>query len=166
MQFFTALRKQVENGKALVEAYRNRLGELENKEARKENQLIDQQRLLLEAKERHESELQAVESKYKAQMEINLLLQGRILELHGKLETEISRTGSVKNLSASASPKEQCSPQLSASHASSSGDNIQYNTGNTINDYSDQTGEIPNLHAIIEPRSSQILTSTRSNQHR
>ncbi|XP_043481993.1 hamartin [Leptopilina heterotoma] len=151
-----SLRKQVENGKALVEAFRNRLGELENKEARKENQINDQQRLLLEAKERHESELQAVESKYKAQMEINLLLQCKILELNGKLETENSQSGSVTNLMSS------CSPQPSSSVEC----NIQYNTSGTINDYNDSAGEILNLHAIIESRPSQIMTSTRSNQHR
>lgn len=141
------------------------MGELENKEVRKENQLNDQQRLLLEAKERHESELQAVESKYKAQMEINLFLQGRILELHGKLETEISRTGSVTNLAASASPKER-SPQSSASLPSSSECNTQYNAGSMTNDYNDPPGEIPNLHAIIDTRPSQTMTPTRSNQHR
>ena len=142
------------------------MGELENKEARKETQLIDQQRLLLEAKERHEAELQAVESKYKAQKEINLLLQGRILELHGKLEAASSGTGSTPNLASSASPKER-SPLLSVSLASSSESSsalIQTSSGTVLNDCCDPAGEILNLHAIVESPPSQVTTPTRSNQ--
>ncbi|KAG7189794.1 hypothetical protein KM043_017455 [Ampulex compressa] len=61
------LRRQLESRASLVEALRARLVELENKEVRKEAQLVEAQRLLMETKEQHESELQAVESKYRAQ---------------------------------------------------------------------------------------------------
>ena len=162
-----ALRRQVDNGKTLVEAFRSRLGELESREARKETQLIDQQRLLLEAKERHEAEIQAVESKYEAQVEINLLLQGRILELHAKLEAVTFGRSSSINLASSASPKER-SPTLSASLASSCEGSLAFihSASGIINDGCEPAGEIPNLQAIVEPSRSQATSPTRSNQHR
>lgn len=158
----------METGKGLVEAFRCRLAELENKEARKETQLIDQQRLLLEAKERHEAELQAVESKYKAQMEINLLLQGRILELHGKLEATTPSKGSKTNLASSTSLKERSSllPSSVASSSEGSSALIQSNSGVMINDCCDSSGEIVNLHGIVESPPSQDTAPTRSSQHR
>ncbi|XP_033222128.1 hamartin [Belonocnema kinseyi] len=158
------LRRQVETGKALVEAYRCRLGELENKEARKETQLIDQQRLLLEAKERHEAELQAVESKYKAQMEMNLLLQGRILELHGKLEAATPSRGSKANLASSSSLKANSSVASSSEGSSAV---IPSNFGAVVNDCCDSAGEILNLHGIVvQPPPSPVTTPTTSSQHR
>lgn len=148
-----------------MEALKVRLVELENKETRKEAQLIDLQRLLQEMKEQHESELEAVESKYKAQVEINLLLEGRILELYGKLETTTcASTSLTANPASSASPKER-SPPLSASLASSSEGSLAFihsGTGIIMNDCCDVAGEIPNLQAIIEPVSTQIASSSHS----
>lgn len=148
------LRRQLDSRASHVEALRVRLVELEGREARKEAQLVDQQRLLQEAKERHESELRAVESKYKAQVEINLLLESRILELHGYLEVATS----------SASPKER-SPPLSGSLASSSEGSLAFHSGaGLMSECCDSAGEIQNLQAIVEPTpsSSQATTPSRS----
>lgn len=145
-----------------------RLGELENKEARKETQLVDLQRLLRETKEQHASELVAVESKYRAQVEINLLLEGRILELHGRLEAATcSNTCSpMANPVSSASPKER-SPPLSTSLASSSEGSLAFmhsGAGIIMNDCCDAAGEIQNLQAMIEPVPSQVVSPSRSTQ--
>lgn len=166
----TNLRRQLESRTSLVEALRVRLVELENKEIRKEAQLVELQRLLQETKDQHESELNAVESKYKAQLEINLLLEGRILELHGTLESATCGTSTnVGNLPPSASPKER-SPPLSASLASSSEGSLAFihsSTGIIMNDCCDSAGEISNLQAIVEPiPTNQATSPTRSNQRR
>lgn len=153
---------------SLVEALKIRLTELENKEARKEAQLVELQRLLQETKDQHEAELEAVESKYKAQAEINLLLEGRILELHGTLEAATCSNTNVNNLASSASPKER-SPPLSASLASSSEGSLAFihsGTGIIMNDCCDTAGEIPNLQAIVEPVPSQATSPSRQNQQR
>jgi len=148
-----------------LEALKARLSELENKEARKETQLVDLQRLLQETKEQHASELEAVESKYRAQVEINLLLEGRILELHGKLETATSINASpMANPASSASPKER-SPPLSTSLASSSEGSLAFihPGGIIMNDCCDTaTGEISNLQAMIEPVPSNSQTTPPS----
>lgn len=146
-----------------LEALKARLSELENKDARKETQLVDLQRLLQETKEQHASELEAIESKYRAQVEINLLLEGRILELHGKLETATcSNTSPMANPASSASPKER-SPPLSTSLASSSEGSLAFihpGGGIIMNDCCETaTGEISNLQAMIEPSSSGQATS-------
>lgn len=155
-----------------LEALKARLSEVENKEARKEAQLVDLQRLLQETKDRHASELEAVESKYQAQVEIILLLESRILELHGKLETATySNTSPMANPASSASPKER-SPPLSTSLASSSEGSLAFihpNAGIIMNDCCDtSTGEIPNLQAMIEPvpSSSQVTSPSRSTVQR
>lgn len=144
-----------------------RLGELENKEARKETQLVDLQRLLRETKEQHASEVEAVESKYRAQLEINLLLEGRILELHGRLEAATcSNASPMANPASSASPKER-SPPLSTSLASSSEGSFAFmhsGAGIIMNDCCDAAGEIPNLQAMIEPVPSQVASPSRSTQ--
>lgn len=145
-----------------------RLSELESKDARKEAQLVDLQRLLQETKDQHEFELEAVESKYKAQAEINLLLESRILELHGTLEAATSSTSTMNNLASSASPKER-SPPLSASLASSSEGSLAFihsGTGIIMNDCCDTAGEIPNLQAIVEPAPSQATSPSRQNHQR
>ncbi|XP_039310826.1 hamartin isoform X2 [Solenopsis invicta] len=161
-------RRQLESRSSHLEALKARLSELENKEARKETQLVNLQRLLQETKEQHSSELEAVESKYRAQVEINLLLEGRILELHGKLETATySNTSPMGNPASSASPKER-SPPLSTSLASSSEGSLAFihpGAGIIMNDCCDTaTGEIPNLQAMIEPipSSSQTASPSRS----
>nr|XP_034183877.1 hamartin isoform X1 [Osmia lignaria]XP_034183886.1 hamartin isoform X1 [Osmia lignaria]XP_034183894.1 hamartin isoform X1 [Osmia lignaria]XP_034183904.1 hamartin isoform X1 [Osmia lignaria] len=164
----TNLRRQVESRTSLIEALKVRLSELENKDARKEAQLVELQRLLQETKDQHEAELEAVESKYKAQVEINLLLEGRILELHGTLETATCGTTTLNNLASSASPKER-SPPLSASLASSSEGSLAFihsSTGIIMNDCCDTAGEIPNLQAIVEPAPSQATSPSRQNQQR
>lgn len=165
--FFIDIRRQLESRTSYVEALKVRLGELENKEARKEMQLVDLQRLLRETKEQHASELEAVESKYRAQVEINLLLEGRILELHGRLEAATcSNTSPMTNPASSASPKER-SPPLSTSLASSSEGSlafIQSGVGSIMNDCCDVAGEIPNLQAIIEPKASQTTLPSCSTQ--
>ncbi|XP_043514141.1 hamartin isoform X1 [Frieseomelitta varia] len=163
----TNLRRQLESRISLVEALKIRLTELENKEARKEAQLVELQRLLQETKDQHEAELEAVVSKYKAQAEINLLLEGRILELHGILEAATCNT-TVNNLASSASPKER-SPPLSASLASSSEGSLAFihsGTGIIMNDCCDTAGEISNLQAIVEPVPSQATSPSRQNQQR
>jgi len=149
-----------------LEALKARLSELENKEARKETQLVDLQRLLQETKEQHASELEAVESKYRAQVEINLLLEGRILELHGKLESATCINASpMANPASSASPKER-SPPLSTSLASSSEGSLAFihpGAGIIMNDCCDTaTGEISNLQAMIEPVPSNSQTTPPS----
>ncbi|KAL6263512.1 hypothetical protein P5V15_006302 [Pogonomyrmex californicus] len=163
------IRRQLESRTSHLEALKTRLSELENKDARKETQLVNLQRLLQETKEQHASELEAVESKYQAQVEINLLLEGRILELHGKLETATdSNTSPMGNPASSASPKER-SPPLSTSLASSSEGSLAFihpGAGIIMNDCCDTaTGEIPNLQAMIEPVSStsQATSPLRSN---
>ncbi|CAK9803346.1 TSC1 [Anthophora plagiata] len=164
----TSLRRQLESRTSLVEALKIRLSELENKEARKEAQLVELQRLLQETKDQHEAELEAVESKYKAQAEINLLLEGRILELHGTLEAATCSNTTVNNLASSASPKER-SPPLSASLASSSEGSLAFihsGTGIIMNDCCDTAGEIPNLQAIVEPVPSQATSPSRQHQQR
>ncbi|XP_026829957.1 hamartin isoform X2 [Ooceraea biroi] len=148
-------RRQLDSRTSHLEALKARLSELENKEARKEAQLVDLQRLLQETKEQHAFELEAVESKYRAQVEINLLLEGRILELHGKLETVTCVNASpMANPASSASPKER-SPPLSTSLASSSEGSLAFihsGAGIIMNDCCDTaTGEISNLQAMIEP---------------
>lgn len=161
------LRRQLESRISLVEALKIRLTELENKEARKEAQLVELQRLLQETKDQHEAELEAVVSKYKAQAEINLLLEGRILELHGILEAATCNT-TVNNLASSASPKER-SPPLSASLASSSEGSLAFihsGTGIIMNDCCDTAGEISNLQAIVEPVPSQATSPSRQTQQR
>lgn len=164
----SSLRRQLDCRTSLVEALRVRLVELESREARKEGQLVDQQRLLQEAKECHEAELRAVESKYKAQVEINLLLENRILELHGNLEAATSGSNPV-NLASSASPKER-SPPLSSSLASSSEGSLAFvSGGGLMNDCCDSAGEMPNLQAIVEPApstSSQATTPSRTMSQR
>lgn len=160
---FLDLRRQLESRTSLVEALKVRLNELESKDARKEAQLVDQQRLLQETKDQHESELKAVESKYKAQAEINLLLESRILELHGTLEQATSSTTTMSNLASSASPKER-SPPLSASLASSSEGSLAFihsGTGIMMNDCCDTAGEISNLQAIVEPVPNQAISPSR-----
>ncbi|XP_011259804.2 hamartin [Camponotus floridanus] len=157
------IRRQLESRTSHLEALKARLSELENKEARKETQLVDLQRLLQETKEQHASELEAIESKYRAQVEINLLLEGRILELHGKLETATcSNTSPMANPASSASPKER-SPPLSTSLASSSEGSLAFihpGGGIIMNDCCETaTGEISNLQAMIEPSSSGQATS-------
>ena len=162
------LRRQLESRISLVEALKIRLTELENKEARKEAQLVELQRLLQETKDQHEAELEAVVSKYKAQAEINLLLEGRILELHGILEAATSSNTTINNLASSASPKER-SPPLSASLASSSEGSLAFihsGTGIIMNDCCDTAGEISNLQAIVEPVPSQAISPSRQNQQR
>ncbi|OAD53452.1 Hamartin [Eufriesea mexicana] len=162
----TNLRRQLESRTSLVEALKIRLSELENKEARKEAQLVELQRLLQETKDQHEAELEAVESKYKAQAEINLFFEGRILELHGTLEAATCSNTTVNNLASSASPKER-SPPLSASLASSSEGSLAFihsGTGIIMNDCCDTAGEIPNLQAIVEPVPSQATSPSRQNQ--
>lgn len=164
----TNLRRQLESRTSLVEALKVRLSELESKDARKEAQLVDLQRLLQETKDQHEFELEAVESKYKAQAEINLLLESRILELHGTLEAATSSTTTMNNLASSASPKER-SPPLSASLASSSEGSLAFihsGTGIIMNDCCDTAGEIPNLQAIVEPVPSQATSPSRQNHQR
>lgn len=162
------LRRQLESRTSHVEALKIRLSELENKEARKEAQLVELQRLLQETKDQHEAELEAVESKYKAQAEINLFLEGRILELHGTLEAATSSAATVNNLASSASPKER-SPPLSASLASSSEGSLAFihsGTGIILNDCCDTAAEIPNLQAMVEPPPSQATSPSRHNQQR
>ncbi|XP_077271959.1 tuberous sclerosis 1 protein hamartin isoform X3 [Temnothorax americanus] len=160
------IRRQLESRSSHLEAVKARLGELENKDARKETQLLNLQRLLQETKEQHASELEAVESKYQAQVEINLHLEGRILELHGKLETATySNTSPMGNPASSASPKER-SPPLSTSLASSSEGSLAFihpGAGIIMNDCCDTaTGEIPNLQAMIEPIPSSSQTTSPS----
>lgn len=154
----------MESRSSHLEALKARLSELENKEARKETQLVNLQRFLQETKEQHASELEAVESKYRAQVEINLLLEGRILELHGKLETA-TYSNTLGNPGSSASPKER-SPPLSTSLASSSEGSLAFihpGAGIIMNDCCDTaTGEIPNLQAMIEPISSSSQTTSPS----
>lgn len=162
------MRRQLESRTSLIEALKVRLSELESKEARKEAQLVELQRLLQETKDQHEAELEAVESKYKAQVEINLLLEGRILELHGTLEMATCSTTTINNLASSASPKER-SPPLSASLASSSEGSLAFihsSTGIIMNDCCDTAGEISNLQAIVEPAPSQATSPSRQNQQR
>ncbi|XP_012279435.1 hamartin [Orussus abietinus] len=156
------LRRQLDSRASLIEALRMRLVELEARETRKESQLIDQQRLLQDTKERHEAELNAVESKYQAQVEINLVLQTRILELHGSLEAATCSTSTATiNVTSSASPKER-SPPLSTSLASSSdGSHAIIPSGIMMNDCCDPGGEIPNLQAIVEPTPSPLRTGQR-----
>ncbi|KZC04801.1 PREDICTED: hamartin [Dufourea novaeangliae] len=157
----TNLRRQLEARTSLAEALKVRLSEMESKDSRKEAQLVELQRLLQETKDQHESELEAVESKYKAQAEINLLLESRILELYGTLEPSTSSTTTMNNLASSASPKER-SPPLSASLASSSEGSLAFihsGTGIIMNDCCDTAGEIPNLQAIVEPAPNQVTTS-------
>lgn len=163
----TNLRRQLESRTSFVEALKIRLSELENKEARKEAQLVELQRLLQETKDQHEAELEAVESKYKAQAEINLLLESRILEFHGTLESATCSNTTVNNLASSASPKER-SPPLSASLASSSEGSLAFihsSTGIIMNDCCDTAGEIPNLQAIVEPVPSQATSPSRQNRN-
>lgn len=160
---FEDLRRQLEARTSLGEALKVRLTEMENKDARKEAQLVELQRLLQETKDQHESELEAVESKYKAQVEINLLLESRILELHGTLEPATCSTTTMNNLASSASPKER-SPPLSASLASSSEGSLAFihsGTGIIMNDCCDTAGEIPNLQAIVEPVPNQATSPSR-----
>ncbi|CAL7939958.1 unnamed protein product [Xylocopa violacea] len=164
----TNLRRQLESRTSLAEALKVRLSELESKEARKETQLVELQRLLQQTKDQHESELEAVESKYKAQAEINLVLESRILELHGTLEATACNNTTSNNLASSASPKER-SPPLSASLASSSEGSLAFihsGTGIIMNDCCDTAGEISNLQAIVEPTSSQASSPSRHNQQR
>lgn len=142
------LRRQLDQQSLQLESLKSRYTELEHREARKEVQLTDQQRLLQESKEKHSAELEAVESKYKAQLEINLLLEGRILELHGKLE-QSTFSSSATNLASSVSPKER-SPLLSTSLASSSEGSLAFI--HTVVNECDTAGEIANLHAIVEPK--------------
>ncbi|XP_011314218.1 hamartin [Fopius arisanus] len=160
------LKRQLDSRTSMIEALRVRLVELESRETRTEAQLIDQQRLLQEAKDRNEAELCAVESKYKSQVEINLLLESRILELHGSLEAATIGSGSAAvNLASSASPKER-SPPLSGSLASSSEGSLAFHSSTgIISDCCDSAGEIANLQAIVEPApstSSQATTPSRS----
>ena len=157
---FIDLRRQIDSQLLQIESLKSQLVETENKNDKKEKLLTDQQRLIQEIKEKHAGELEAVESKYKAQVEINLLLESRILELLGKLETAaITAAGSstAVNLASSVSPKER-SPALSASLASSSEGSLAFvhpgPTGIIMNDICDSAGEIPNLQAIVEPEQS------------
>jgi len=166
IEFVIDTRRQLESRMSHLEALKARLSELENKEARKETQLVDLQRLLQETKEQHASELEAVESKYRAQVEINLLLEGRILELHGKLESATCINASpMANPASSASPKER-SPPLSTSLASSSEGSLAFihpGAGIIMNDCCDTaTGEISNLQAMIEPVPSNSQTTPPS----
>lgn len=132
-------------------------------------QLVEEQRRLQEVKERHEAELAAVESKYTAQMQINLFLESRILELHGILENATSRRGGAAsaaiNLASSASSPKERSPPLSVSLASSSEGSLAYmqsaaTPGIVMNDCCNTTGEIANLQAIVEP--NQQINSPES----
>lgn len=164
---FVDIRRQLDSRTSHVEALKVRLVELENKEARKETQLVDLQRLLRETKEQHASELEAVESKYRAQVESNLLLESRILELHGTLEAATcSNASPMANPASSASPKER-SPPLSTSLASSSEGSLAFihsGAGIIMNDCCDAAGEISNLQAMVEPVSSQATSPSRTTQ--
>lgn len=150
------LRRQLDSQTLQLESVKSRLAEFEHKDARKEVQLVEQQRLLQEAKEKHAAELEAVESKYKAQVEINLLLEGRILELHGKLELATLTPSAAMNLASSVSPKER-SPPLSVSLASSSEGSLAF-IHSAMNDCCD---EIANLQAIVEPAEVDKATTSK-----
>ncbi|XP_011495436.1 PREDICTED: hamartin [Ceratosolen solmsi marchali] len=156
------LRRQFDSQTLQLESLRSHLAELEHKDARKEVQLVDQQRLLQESKEKHSAELEAVESKYRAQLEINLLLEGRILELHGKLEQATYGVSAAVNLASSASPKER-SPPLSASLASSSEGSLAF-IQSAMNDCCDPGGEIANLQAIVEPSGHNAFDEATTTQ--
>ncbi|XP_046735382.1 hamartin isoform X1 [Diprion similis] len=149
------LRRQLESRISLIEALRARLIELEGGEAQREALLTEQHQLLQEAKERHEAELEALESKYKAQRAINLHLEERVLELLGTLEDKSSTNACTTNTVSSASPKER-SPPLSVSLASSSEGSLAFmqsggGTGFMMSDCCDPAGEITNLQAIVDP---------------
>ncbi|XP_008556142.1 hamartin [Microplitis demolitor] len=174
-----ALKRQLDSRTSTIEALRTRLVELENREAYIEGQLVDQQRILQETNERNEAELRAVESKYDAQVAINLLLERRILELHSNLEIAncggnssgagAGGSSNSNNLAYSASPKDR-SPPLSGSLASSSEGSIAFHTSTGImSDYCDSAGEIANLLAIVEPvpqSTSQATTPVRTTSQR
>ncbi|KAJ8668700.1 hypothetical protein QAD02_010363 [Eretmocerus hayati] len=147
----TNLRRQLDAQTLQFESVKSRLAECEYKDARKETQLVEQQRLLMESKEKHSAELEAVDSKYRAQLEINLLLESRVLELRGELEQaqNAGTSNTAQSLASSISPKER-SPPLSASLASSSEGSLAF-IHSAMHDYCDPLGEIANLQAIVEP---------------
>ncbi|XP_012257085.2 hamartin [Athalia rosae] len=159
----SSLRRQVESRTSLVEALKARLVELEGGEAQREALLNEQHQLLQEVKERHEAELEALESKYKAQRAINLHLEERVLELLGSLEDKSSTVNAyATNTVSSASPKER-SPPLSVSLASSSEGSLAFmhsggGTGIVMSDCCDPAGEITNLQAIVDPGPSPSHT--------
>lgn len=137
--------------------------EHESVEAQRESMLAEQHQLLQEAKERHEAELEALESKYKAQRAINLHLEERVLELLGTLEDKYSSNNTcTTNTVSSTSPKER-SPPLSVSLASSEGSlafiHSGGGTGIMMSDCCDPAGEITNLQAIVDPGPSPSHSS-------
>ncbi|XP_044014217.1 hamartin-like isoform X2 [Aphidius gifuensis] len=165
------LRRQFDARTSLIDALKVHIVELENKEIQNELHLTEQQRHIQELKEKNECELDAVESKYRAQVEINLLLETTILKLHGELELiknssrRIITSGASGggggcgttsiHLGSSVSPK-------SGSLASSSEGSLAFHSGiGIISDCQDSSGEISNLQAIIEPTS---LSSLSNNQ--
>lgn len=131
---------------------------MESKEQRRETQTIELQRTLQEMKAKHEAELKSFESKYQAQVEINTLLEGRILELNGQLELATISMASGSGSGGTIEPIKERSPTLSVSLASSSEGSLAFiqsinpvsGSGSIMNEYCDNVVEISNLQAIVD----------------
>lgn len=91
----TAFRKELEKAKCYVqqqsqqlEASQKRILELESQLAKKDHLLLEQKKYLEDVKVQARGQLQAVESRYKAQKRITQAFELEILDLYGRLEND------------------------------------------------------------------------------
>lgn len=130
-----ALNQQLEAKANTLEAYRTRTGELEHMVTQGEEMLTGHKKLLNDIKDECHEKLEAVESKYQAQLSINRGLEERMLEqwqrielLSSKLKVQSPDTSSCHEVNASNTDRTNTaaglsphSSPLSASLASSEG---------------------------------------------
>lgn len=134
MRNFVALNQQLEVKSNTLEAYRTRVNELEHVVTQGDETLAANKRLLNDIKDECHEKLEAIESKYQAQLNINRALEERIFELWQRIEFNTKRnlqspdTSSCHEVNASTTDKTNTatglsphSSPLSASLASSEG---------------------------------------------
>ncbi|XP_066466698.1 hamartin isoform X2 [Tiliqua scincoides] len=91
----TAFRKELEKAKCCVqqqsqqlEASQKRIAELESQLSKRDHLLLEQKKYLEDVKVQARGQLQAVESRYKAQKRITQAFELEILDLYGRLEND------------------------------------------------------------------------------
>ncbi|CAH1109846.1 unnamed protein product [Psylliodes chrysocephalus] len=140
------LNQQLENKIMNLDAYRNRILELEHAIGTKDDLILSQKQLLCTINEEKFEKLEAVESKYQTQLTINRSLEEKILDLWQRLEAgkrfvhspDTSSCHEV-NVTTTAGLSPHSSP-LSASLASSEGSTAFHER------------EVKNLQAIVDQR--------------
>lgn len=117
--FFVGLNQQLEAKANALEAYRTRTNELEHMVTQHDEQLAVHKKLLNEVKDECHEKLEAVESKYQAQLSINRALEEKILDLwqrneaFSKLNVQSPDTSSCHEVNASTTDRTNTAAGLS-----------------------------------------------------